>query len=387
MNLKLQPTVLRWACERSGLDLAALAKKVGGSVTVERVEQWERTGELTLIQAKKLARVTRTPEGHLYLDEPPDDRLPIPDFRTVGETPVRRPSPDLLETVFTMQRRQAWMRDFLIEEGEPPLRFVGSATADTPPEKVAADIRKTLGFSEGWANEESTWTHALMHLRRRIEAADILIVVNGVVGNNVHRKLDPDEFRGFALCDAYAPLIFINGADFKAAQMFTFAHELAHIWLGQDGVSNFEALQPSTHRVERWCNEAAAEFLVPAQELHQCWPAAQRAPEPYQYLATRFKVSSLVAARRALDLGLASRNEFSDFYRSCLEDERRTQARASTGGNFWNTQNVRIGQRFGAAVVRAAREGRLLYRDAYHLTGLHGDTFDRFARTLGFSIG
>src|ERR1039458_5573576 len=206
MNLSLKPKVLEWARERAGLDAAALAKKVGGNITGERVKEWEQTGQLTFTQAKRLAHVTRTPEGFLYLPEPPDDRLPIPDFRTVGDAPVRRPSPDLLDTVQMMQRRQAWMRDFLIEEGEPPLPFVGSATLATQPEQVAADVRKTLGFAEGWAKEENTWTEALMHFRQRIEGVGVLIVVNGVVGNNVYRKLSPDEFRGFVLCDPYAPL-------------------------------------------------------------------------------------------------------------------------------------------------------------------------------------
>lgn len=387
MNLTLKPKVLRWARERAGLDAAALAKKVGGNVTAERIEEWEQTGQLAFTHARRLAHVTHTPEGFLYLPEPPEDRLPIPDFRTVGDAPVRRPSPDLLDTVQMMQRRQAWMRDFLIEEGEPPLPFVGSAALATKSEHVAADIRKTLGFAEGWAKEERTWTEALMHFRQRIEGAGILIIVNGITGNNVYRKLNPDKFRGFVLCDPYAPLVFINGADFKAAQMFTFAHELAHLWIGQDGVSNFEALQPPPVQVEQWCNAVAAEFLVPARELQECWAAAQRAEEPYQFLAGRFRVSSLVAARRALDLGLASRKEFFDFYNSYREDERRRQARQSAGGNFWNTQGVRVGLRFGAAVVRAAREGRLLYREAYQLTGLHGKTFDRFAETLGFRTG
>ncbi|MBI4025157.1 MAG: hypothetical protein HY360_09260 [Verrucomicrobia bacterium] len=90
MNLTLQPRVLRWARERADLDAAALAKKVGGSTTAERVEEWERTGKLTCTQARKLAHVTHTPEGFLYLVEPPDDQLPIPDFRTVSNEPVRR---------------------------------------------------------------------------------------------------------------------------------------------------------------------------------------------------------------------------------------------------------------------------------------------------------
>ncbi len=131
MNLSLQPTVLGWARERAGLDQSTLAKKVTGKPTADRVKQWERTGMLTFAQVRKLAHATHTPEGFLYLNEPPDDGLPIPDFRTVSDERVKRPSPDLLDTVALMQRRQTWMRDFLIEETETQLEFIGSATLNS----------------------------------------------------------------------------------------------------------------------------------------------------------------------------------------------------------------------------------------------------------------
>lgn len=384
MILTLQPTVLRWARERAGLDETVLAQKVG--TTEDKVAAWELDGQLRFTQMQKLAHVTHTPEGFLFLKEPPEDKLPIPDFRTLKDAPLKRPSPDLLETVQTMQVRQAWMRDFLIEEGEEPLAFVGRATLHSDPVEVAADMRQTLGFIDGWASQEKSWTDALMHLRQRIEMAGILIVINGVVGNNTSRKLSPEEFRGFALCDRHAPLIFINGTDFKSAQMFTFAHELAHLWIGKDGVSNFEALQPPPVDVEIWCNKVAAEFLMPALEVHGCWDQARRADEPFQMLARRFKVSAIVAARRALDLGLIEKKAFFDFYNAYLDDERRKEASHASGGSFWNNQNVRVGQRFGHAVVRAAREGKLLYREAYRLTGMHGETFTKYAEALGFQM-
>jgi Zn-dependent peptidase ImmA (M78 family) len=278
------------------------------------------------------------------------------------------------------------MRDFLIEEGEAPLAFVGRATLNSDPVEVAADIRRTLGFTDGWASQEKSWTDALTHLRQKIESAGILIVINGVVGNNTSRKLSPEEFRGFALCDSHAPLVFINGTDFKSAQMFTFAHELAHLWIGKDGVSNFEALQPPPVDVETWCNRVAAEFLMPETEVHGSWEQARRAKEPFQALARLFKVSTIVAARRALDMGLIERKAFFDFYNAYLADERRKEASHPSGGSFWKNQNVRVGQRFGHAVVRAAREGRLLFREAYHLTGMHGETFTKFAEHLGYQM-
>jgi Zn-dependent peptidase ImmA (M78 family) len=348
-----------------------------------KVEQWEREEvKPTLRQLEAFAKATLTPIGYFFLPEPPEDRLPIPDFRTVRDQPIRRPSPNLLETVQVMQRRQAWVREMLVEEGQPQLGFVGSAQMNDNPVSAASDMRRVLGVDAGWAEAQKGWTDALRALRVAAEAAGIFVVINGIVRNNTHRKLDVNEFRGFVLVDEFAPFVFINGADGKAAQMFTLAHELAHVWFGQSGVSDLPDLQPAEHNVEQICNGAAAEFLVPGQELQNVWPEASRAPEPYQMLARHFKVSAIVAARRVLDLRLITKPQFLDFYSTYQEDERRRAGTKSEGGDFYLTQDVRLGRRFARAVVQAAKEGRLLYRDAYELTGLYGATFDRYAKGL-----
>ena len=123
------------------------------------------------------------------------------------------------------------------------------------------------------------------------------------------------EFPGFVLVDEYAPLVFLNGADGKAAQMFTLAHELAHVWLGSSAVFDLRELQPAADEVEQACNRVAAEFLVPGDEMREVWSSVRYESERFQQIARRFKVSELVAARRALDLRLITRNEFLEFYR------------------------------------------------------------------------
>jgi Zn-dependent peptidase ImmA (M78 family) len=371
-------SVLRWAIERSGKASVVQRK-------FPKVREWERgQSQPTLRQLEKLAKETATPFGYLFLPEPPEEYLPIPHFRTLGDQPARRPSPDLLETVHTMQRRQAWLREYLLEQGEERLLFVRSARIDDESQEVAGKIRETMQLPEAWAASQRTWTDALVELRRRMEDAGIIVTASGIVGNNTRRKLDPAEFRGFVLVDEYAPLVFINGADGKAAQMFTLAHELAHVWFGSSAAFDLRDMQPASDRTEQACNRVAAEFLVPEREIRQFWPTAQRNREPFQAIARHFKISVLVAARRALDLGLVSRTAFLDFYRAYQEDERRKAARQSEGGNFYASQNLRLGRRFAEAVVRATKEGKLLYREAYQLTGLYGNAFERYAEALGF---
>ena len=379
-QILLHPEVLRWARERAGLSQDDLAKKM--NVKPERVPEWESTGKISIAQADRLAARTYTPLGYLYLSKPPAEPLPIRDFRTRGDDPPKRPSPNLLDTVYHMQRRQAWMRDDLIEGSADPLEFVGAYSLTDDHTEVAAAMRTALRLPDDWAEARSGWRDALSFLRNRLDEVGVLVIFNGVVGNSTRRELDPNDFQGFALVDEYAPLVFVNSADYIAAQMFTLAHEVAHLFIGETGLTLFDKLVPADHKTERFCDQVAAEFLVPQEEWEDSWPAMQVLDNPYQAIARKFKVSAIVAARRALDLDLIDRDTFSDFYR---DNRRQGEGGRFTGegGNFWNIQKWRIGPRFAGAVARAAGEGRLLYREAYSLTGLRGDTFERMPEKMG----
>ena len=367
-RVAVKPEILDWAVSRSGKDRAKLKKRFA------KLDEWER-GEVdpTLKQLEDFAHATYTPLGYLFLDEPPEDKLPIRDFRTVMGRAPRRPSPNLLDTVHQMQRRQDWMRDFLELHDAERLDYIGSATLDTPVMELATRIRKELGFHEQWAAAHSTWEDALRAMKLAIEEIRVLVFINGIVDNNTHRPLDPEEFRGFVLTDRIAPLIFVNGNDAKGAQMFTLAHELAHLWLGETGVFALPNLQPSENRIEEYCNKVAAEFLVPSDALRAVWRRQANLSSGFAPLARYFKVSALVAARRALDENLIGWDEFMDFYRGQVR-----RVKKKSGGDFFRTQNNRVGARFAMAVDRATREGNLLYRDAYHLTGLTSDTFKKY---------
>lgn len=374
----IAPDVLRWAVERSGR-AEALARKF------PQLEEWLAGKRLpTFRQLESLAKATLTPLGYLFLPQPPQETLPIPHFRTLHDQQPQRPSVALLETVSQMQRRQQWLRDYLIEQGHQPLAFVGAARPDAAVEDVAGRMREVLRLPPQWAREYKTWSDALKGLMRRMEEVGILVVASGIVGNNTRWKLDVEEFRGLVLVDEYAPLVFVNAADSKAAQMFTLAHELAHVWYGKSVAFDLGRLEPAEDAFERRCNQVAAEFLLPARDLRGGWPAVSGSHERFRQVAHHFKVSELVVARRALDLELIEREEFFEFYEGFL---RRQQAakRRRRGGNYYANQTLRVGRRFALAVAQAVAEGELLYREAYQLTGLYGDAFDKFLASLSRS--
>jgi Zn-dependent peptidase ImmA (M78 family)/transcriptional regulator with XRE-family HTH domain len=255
VRVPVRPELLQWARTRASLPLGALVRRF------PRLDRWERGEERpTLKQLESFAKATHTPVGYLFLQEPPEEHIPIPDFRTALAQNRSRPSPDLLETIYICQQRQEWYRDFARSVGDGPLAFVGSVRVKSSIERTAESIRRALGFDLGARAKMATWTDALRCFIAQADVAGIMVMCSGVVRNNNRRHLDPEEFRGFAMADDLAPLIFINGADTKAAQMFTLAHELAHIWLGQSGVSDAQAAVIPGHEVERWCNQVAAEL-------------------------------------------------------------------------------------------------------------------------------
>ena len=379
-RVEVKPELLRWARARAALSIDALVDRF------PRIEDWEREKIYpTFKQLEKFAKATYTPVGFLFLQEPPVEHIPIPDFRTIANANINSPSANLLDTIYLCQQRQNWYREFALTTGEKPLRVVGSASITDNPIAVAARIRQSLDFDVAKRRNLSTWTEALRQFISQIDEMGILVMVSGVVGNNNHRKLDPEEFRGFALSDSIAPVIFINGADTKAAQMFTLAHELAHIWLGESGISDTPVRDRSDHETENWCNRVAAELLVPADLLHVEYNRKARLQDELNRLARHFKVSTLVILRRIHDMGGLTQEIFRAAYQEELN--RLKSLPAGGGGNFYLSLSARASQRFTRAIIASALEGQTSFTDSFRLLGFRKmATFDRLANKLGMKF-
>ncbi len=378
VRVHVEPSLLEWASERSGKNPDDLSRRV------PRLAAWTRgDAQPTLKQLESFARATSTPVGLLMLPEPPDMPLPVPDFRTLPNAAAAPASPDLLDTIYLCEERQDWYRSYALVNDADPLDFVGSATTEDDVVSTADRMRTKLGFDLASRREYSSWTEALGKLSERAEDIGVLVMISGIVGSNTHRALNPDEFRGFALVDDLAPVVFINGADTKAAQIFTLAHELVHIWLGQPAVSNPRLdVRREDQQVERFCNAVAAELLVPSVHLEGEFDPSRPLADELDRLARLYRVSTLVVLRRIFDAGQLSWNEYNGAYSE--QKSRLARATKGGGGNFYNTQPARTSKRFAHAVIADALEGRTLHRDAFRLLGVRRyNTFRELGHRLG----
>jgi len=373
-EVNINANIITWAIARAGYELQEFITKV------PTVAKWiAGTKKPTVKQLETFSKKVHLPFGYLFLTEPPKESLPIPFFRTnlpavAGNPQATGVSVNVYDTILLMQQRQDWLSDYLKENEFRPLPFVGRFKDGQNVSEIVDNIRKTLGVTENWASDFETWKDALDNLTHKIEDTGIIMVFNGIVENNTSRPIKVDECRGFVLVEEMAPFMFINNSDGKAAQMFTIVHELAHIWTGHSAGFDFRKLQPANDPIELLCDKIAAEFLVPENSFNIVW----RENPTIKYGSRYFKVSEIVIARRALDTGKITRKQFFDFYDEYSNREFAKKENQSSGGDFYATTRKRLSMTFAAHVNNAVKSGKLLYRDAYKLTSLKGDTFQTF---------
>lgn len=363
--------ILEWAIIRAG------NKPEEFFISNPKVRDWI-TGKNypTIKQLEKFTRKVHVPFGYMFLKEPPNEDIPIPFFRTGKANPkAEKISLNVYHTIQIIQERQNWLIEYLTNKNYDDLEFVGKFDVNTNYQSIVQDIKKTLKLQSDWASKFNTWEDALNFLILQIEETGIIVSFNGIVGNNTRRTINVDECRGFVLVDKKAPFLFVNSADAKAAQMFTLIHELAHIWIGQTAGFDNRQMLPANDTAEILCDKVAAEFLVPEKYFIQKWSKT----ENFKDLSKFFKVSQIVIARRALDLNLISTDAFFIFYNDYIQKlKSRKKLNRTSGGDFYATARKRISLRFASYVNNAVNDNSLLYRDAYRLTSLKGDTYSKF---------
>jgi Zn-dependent peptidase ImmA (M78 family) len=365
--------IIAWARRRSGATIEAISTQ---KITPETIRSWEEGKSFPSEgQAEELAKRLGVAYALLYLPEiPPDEKPTLPDLRTVDGRPISNPSLNFLKVLDTTIARQEWYREELSATGARPLPFVSKFRLTDPPSHIARDMRSALGFGEDLYQQSTGFEDFLSLLIDQAESAGVLVMRSALVGHATSRKLSEKEFRGFVLLDKLAPIIFINDSDAEAAQIFTFAHELAHIWIGAAGISDRKPTEKgsSSNSIEVACDRIAAEFLAPTGAFAAAWSADRPVDSNVSFASRRFRVSSLVALRRAKDLQLISPDIFFrkveqayEAYKKREEKRREEEKKKNKkGGNFWASFELRNSARFNSTVVESIQSQRTTYAEA-----------------------
>jgi Zn-dependent peptidase ImmA (M78 family)/transcriptional regulator with XRE-family HTH domain len=358
--------VLKWARERRCLSASELAKLI--KVQTKQIGLWEAEDAFPpFAKAELIAEKLRIPFGYLFLPERPSDDTPLPDLRTLAPTASTKLSPDALDQIYSVISKQEWYREYLEDVAAMPNAFVGKFTTQNAEEAVAADIRQAIGMSPSIRISRS-WEAYLSKLIANAEDIGILVIRSGIVKSSTRRKIAIEEFRGFAIPDTFAPLVYLNGNDSIAARIFTIIHELAHIWIARGGISNANGVdEDSTLSLERYCNKVAAEALVPLAEFNPAWTAVARS-DRFNALATKFRVSTMVIIRRAYELGKIGRDEY--FEAIAVAKANQKPLKKKKGGDPDRNIIARNSTPLVDAVVKSVRAKNLTYRDASLVLGV-----------------
>lgn len=371
-RIAVSQPVLLWALERSERSFGEALMKF------PKLGDWmEGSDQPTLRELEKFASFTHVSLGALIMPEPPDEALPIADMRTRDSKVIERPSGNLLDTIDRYQQFQDWYHDYAREQGAQKLPFLGSVSTQDNPHMVAHRVRELLLLDQITATTPEQWRRDIV---KALEEVGVLVMMSGIVGNNTHRPLSTDEFRGFSLYDVLAPLIFVNLAgESYGAQNFTLVHEFAHLLAGHSALSGGDHLLGGTSE-EAWCNRVAALALLPDDAL-AAFDAAQSVQD-YRVAARRFGVSAEVALHRLY----GARRIDEERYGALLEEVRAdygSEKHRTGGGNYYNTLTTRLGRPLATAIVTSTLEGRMGFTEGFRMIGSHKrEVFDELARRL-----
>jgi Zn-dependent peptidase ImmA (M78 family) len=376
IRVKIEPTIINWVIEN-------VPPEQTSPDIFDTLENWKEGAiRPTFKQLESISDKIHIPLGYFFLKTPPREELPVLEYRTVAGMAAKTPSRNLVDTVHYAENVQDWMRNYLIDSGADKLEFICKGKTPTDAGGLAKQIRNSLQLKINWYTDCKNANSSFKFIRTRLEGIGVLVLMNGVVGNNTRRKLDISEFRAFTLTDDFAPLIFINGNDSDGAKLFSLLHETVHIRLGIDGFFN-ERFGDNHHisDAERLCNAVAAELLVPNELFTVRWETLRNQTNSSKTiiykLASEFHCGNTVIARRAKDTGYINVGVYNEIADEAMDRYNQYVKNRGGGGDFYRTAATRLDKRFLLAVAGSVGEGKTQYTDAYKLTNLNRTTFSK----------
>jgi len=374
---KFNSEILKWARETAGLAPAEAAKKLAigparGLEPEERLEKLE-SGELepSIALIRKMAKQYRRPLISFYLSKPPARGERGQDFRTLPDAEQRASGPLVDALIRDLKARQNMVRALLLDDDNRDLPFIGSRRRNEGVNALVTAIEATLKFRLAEFRAQRNEDEAFNYLRQLAEAQGIFVVLAGNLGSH-HTAIDVNVFRGFALADGIAPFVVINDQDAKAAWSFTLAHELAHLWLGQSGISGAR----TETAIEKFCSDVASKLLLP--------DIADFAPNPrgglveqIDQFAHQRRISASMVTYRLFVAGTISENQWKQIagiFRSrwqASKEARKAKAKLSDSGpNYYVVRRHRVGEALLSLIGRSLSEGAITPTKAGKVLGV-----------------
>lgn len=397
----VNPEILTWARETAGLTIAEAADKIGLSssktaTAAEKLAEFE-TGVKTPTRSQlaSMAAVYRRPLVAFYMAAPPPKAARGEDFRQHSVDISRRENA-LLDTLLRdIRGRQEMVRSLLEDEDEADrLSFVGSARVSDGVQSVAGKINDALGLAETGRGRAGGPDNLFKDIRSRCERLGVFVLLIGDLGSH-HSVLGDSVFRGFALADEVAPFIVINDQDAKAARSFTLIHELAHIWIGQSGVSGAVGADPDATakgRIEQFCNDVASEVLLPTAALVEHPPGLladekEAAHGAINRIAETWSVSEPMVAYRLYRMGwITSRiyrqlsADFAARWRAIKAQEKAKAKESDSGLSYYLVKQHKLGNALVGVVHRTLRENLLTHTKAAKVLGIKPSSVEPLLR-------
>ncbi|TDM22244.1 ImmA/IrrE family metallo-endopeptidase [Macrococcoides canis] len=377
-TLNIQPEVLKWAINLSGKQPEEILDKYNGIDS-----GFTQTSKLTIRQLEKLSKDLAVPFGYLILKVPPVEEIELMKYRTINNIEHSHPSRELVDTIKSMERKQDFMREALIEDGYEPLKFINTINIEFSTADAAEFIRNELNIEKDWNYKLKDTFNVL---KRIVSNNGIMIMQNGIVENNTNRKLNLDEFRAFVMLDEYAPLIFLNATDSKRGMTFSLCHELVHLFLGNDELYNLNDIRLNeVDDEEHFCNDVAAELLLPKVTLIERYEHyIGEFDEFIVQTANDYSISELVVLIRMKRAKLLNKKRFNQLYEKYYElmVEKLQHKNTNNSADYFNVKKSRLDNRFIRTVNNKALEGKILYSEAYDLIGAKGETYHKLIYKL-----
>ena len=356
----ITPEVLKWAREkRIRLEINYAAKKL--KIEPERLEAWENgTEQPTFAQLKNIAKLYKTHISIFYLSEPPTDFQPLTDYRVLpeqlatDEEQVYRLNANIIEA---FERRETLIELYeLLEEPAPEVTLNVNKRED--PGQAAQKITEFLEFNRTQLQRANDPYAALKFWKQTVEAKGILVCQTSV---NTHLSVALETVHGFCIAQNPVPVIVVNPKDSPYARIFTLIHELVHIALGESVIQNtsFEEVHfPNLDPIEVFCNQVAAEVLVPENELLEL-VKFQTLEEELSRISKYFHVSSEVIMRRLLTLGKISRYNYQTYRNRQLAKYRDAPGRSGGAAPYHNRLLNTSGEHFARTAFTAYYEKKI----------------------------